>query len=72
MKTINKTKKKKNITVKYLEDRAKALVAEQFDEDTVPVNMADVVLFLADLVSYLKKEKGDDKHIRRTQKTSQG
>jgi hypothetical protein len=60
MKTINKSKgkgKKKKIDAAYLEKEAKKLFDEQFDEDTVPVDIADIVIFLGELTAYLKNKE---------------
>jgi len=65
MKTINKNKgkgKKKKIKIDaaYLEKEAKKLMDEQFDEDTVPVDIGDVVIFLGELTAYLKSKEDND------------
>jgi hypothetical protein len=61
MKAINKGKsKKKKITATYLEKEAKRLFDEQFDEDTVPVDVAEIVTFLVDLTTYIKNKEKDD------------
>jgi len=65
MKTINKSKskgkkKKAKIDAAYLEKEAKKLFDEQFDEDTVPVDIGDIVIFLGELTAYLKSKEDDD------------
>lgn len=55
MAEVKKRKKSAKTLLKEIEKTSKALYEEQFDEDTVPVDMGDVVRLLCVITEYLKE-----------------
>ena len=57
-----KRKKSKKTLLKEIDKTSKALFEEQFDEDTVPVDIGDVVKLLCAISEYLQESsKGASK-----------
>ena len=57
MAETKKRKKSAKVLLKEIEKTSKALFDEQFDEDTVPVDMGDVVRLLCIITEYLKTKE---------------
>jgi len=59
--TRKRRKKSPKTLLKEIDTTSKALFEEQFDEDTVPVDIGDIVRLLCTISEYLKEASKEEK-----------